>query len=229
MDEVISLVTEEKQNPEEHMGLVHMVVKRYLGRGIDQEDLIQIGCIGLVKACERFDAGKEVCFSTYAVPMIQGEIRRAFRDSGKIHMGRHLKELSMKVSRYAEAYEKEYGKEPTLQEIAKGIQAEEEEVIQCMAGNQVGSLDACLDMGDGQKQTVGDQICAMGETAEQWTDRVAIEQAMARLSEKERHVILLRFFQDKSQSETAREIKLSQAQISRIEKGALGNLRMLLE
>lgn len=228
MNEKVFDDSEDKIRAEEHFGLVHMVVKRFLGRGVEEEDLFQIGCLGLVKACERFDKTQNTCFSTYAVPMIQGEIRRALRDGGKIHLGRRIKELSAKVYYLKEKYEKEQGKELTIREMAELLQVEEEEVIMCMQGNQVASLDVPVTGKDGKEVNLLELIPDLSGREDTWVDRVAIGQALERLTDREKRVIYLRFFREKSQSDVAKEIDLSQAQVSRIEKSALCNLRLLL-
>ena len=208
---------------ESNLRLVHSCCKRFVGRGIEYDDLYQAGCLGLIKAAKGFDAERGLMFSTYAVPAILGEIKRLFRDGGSVKISRSLKELSLKVTREKERLEAKSLKEITVEELAESLSVKSEEVVEALcASRQVISLTY-----EGE-----DGICEMELKDKGHEDtvcgRVYIEQAIEELDEIEKQIIQLRFFLEKTQSESAKLLGISQVQVSRKEKKALEKLRMLL-
>lgn len=210
----------------ENMGLVYTVARRFINRGLEMDDLIQIGTVGLIKAIDRFDLSYEVCFSTYAIPMIMGEIRRYLRDNGSMRVSRSLKERAIKVMQEKEKIFLDTGKEPSIREIANFMGLKDEDVVEC--------LDACVSpvslseaiTGEGNDALyVEDQIRDKKENEEKWVEKLAIEEAMDFLTEREKKVIVLKYYMGKTQGEIATYVNLSQAQVSRIEKSALLSLR----
>ena len=231
---------------EENLGLVRHIVKRFAGRGYDMEDLFQIGCIGLIKAIDKFDLQYEVRFSTYAVPMIQGEIRRFLRDDGMVKVSRTLKETGWKVKQAAEKLLQEFGREATLQELSEATGLSVEDIVMAMDANvEVESIYKSVYQSDGNEiylvdQIVGDHGSAgytgVGQTASGggvWGDtekdkilnHMLLEQLLGRLDDKERALIHMRYFQDKTQMEVAKLMGISQVQVSRMEKRILLQMR----
>lgn len=211
-----------------HMRLVYKIGQRFSNRGKEMEDIFQVGSIGLIKAIDKFDPSFSVCFSTYAVPMIMGEIRRFLRDDNSIHVSRSLKENARKLLRIKEELSQSLNREPTLNELVQASQMNQEEIILALD-----SLAEPLSLNeqvfrDDHNQTLQDQIKDDGNTEENWLERLAIQEAISYLKERERQVVELRYFQAKTQSETATEIGISQAQVSRLEKEALGKIRKLI-
>ena len=207
---------------EENVGLVYSVVKRFTGRGAEMEDLFQIGSIGLLKAVDKFDLTFDVKFSTYAVPMIIGEIRRYLRDNNAIRVSRSLRDTAYKAIYAKENYTKKYLKEPTIHEIAAEIGIPKEEIVYAMDAIQspVSLYDPIYTEG-GDALYVMDQISDKKNKEENWVEVISLKEAMKRLDERERHIIELRFYEGKTQMEVASEIGISQAQVSRLEKNAL--------
>ena len=217
---------------EENTGLVWSVVKKFIGRGYDSEDLFQIGVIGLIKCIDKFDASFDVKFSTYAVPMIMGEIKRFLRDDGMIKVSRPLKEMAMKAKYMQENLQHTTGKPPTMAELAKALDTNVEELAYAMeAGNEVESLYAVVHQGDGSPVYLLDKLDRAHTGREDWglVDKIALREIIRNLAPKERQVIVMRYFQDKTQSQVAEAIGVSQVQVSRIEKRVLQNLRTKLE
>ena len=230
---------------EENLGLVRHIVKRFVGRGYDMEDLFQIGCIGLIKAIDKFDLHYEVRFSTYAVPMIQGEIKRFLRDDGMVKVSRTLKESGWKVKQAAEKLSQEYGREATLQEISGETGLSVEDIVIAMDANvEVESIYKSVYQSDGNEIYLVDQVVggnggvncsAVGQAAagDGWGDaekekvlnHMLLEQLLGRLDDKERELIHMRYFQDKTQVEVAKCMGISQVQVSRMEKRILLQLR----
>lgn len=210
-----------------NLGLVYSVMKRFGNRGYESEDLIQIGSIGLLKAVDHFDTSYEVQFSTYAVPLIIGEIKRFIRDDGPVKLSRTLKELQIKVRCLSEKIQKEEGREVGIRELAKKLQVDPSDIIEALEATQpISSLEEPLCETDGNAISVGEKIedtSAMGER--EIVDRLTLEDAMSVLSERERNIIHLRFYERKTQMEIAQEFGVSQVQISRIEKKALKLMR----
>ena len=208
---------------ESNVRLVHSCCKRFVGRGIEYDDIFQVGCIGLMKAAEGFDDSRGLCFSTYAVPTIMGEIKRLFRDNGTIKVSRSLKELSLKIQREKELIEKG-GEEATVGILAKRLETEPEEIIEALeASRQILSLTYEDDNGIGEYQlpteSYENEICS----------RILIDDAISRLNVEEQEIIKLRYFSEKTQTESANILGISQVQVSRKEKRALEKLRVYMK
>ena len=214
-----------------NLGLVHTIVNRFEHRGHDREELFQIGCIGLMKAVDKFDLSLNLAFSTYAVPMIIGEIRRYLRDtSSQIRVSRSLKDTAYKAIYARERLSKTNLREPTLNEIAGEIGASREDVIMALDAIQSPvSLYEPVYTDGGDTLYVMDQISDKKHLEENWVKDMALNDAVNRLPERERMIIELRFFQGKTQMEVAGEIGMSQAQVSRLEKNALNSMKHYLE
>lgn len=211
---------------EENMGLIHHVVKRFLGRGVEPEDLFQIGAIGLVKAVDRFDLGFGVRFSTYAVPMIAGEIKRFLRDDSMIKLSRSLKELAIRAARLREQILMERGVEPGVEELAERLGVEPEELVQAMDGSaEVESLQKIVYQGDGEGLSLMDKVEQDKDEEEVLLRQLLLEQLLGTLAPKERRLIALRFFHDRTQTQVAQELGMSQVQVSRMEKKILLSLK----
>lgn len=211
---------------EENLNLVHHVVKRFAGRGFDAQDLFQIGTIGLIKAVDHFDLEREVCFSTYAVPMIMGEIRRFMRDDGMIRVSRSVKENLVAIRRVQEKIRKEEGREAELDEICRRTGLAREAVIEATESSRdVESLHKTIYQGDGAEVILADMIRDSGNEGEKLLDRMVLEQMMEALEEKERRLIWLRYMKNLTQSEVAARLDMSQVQVSRYEKKILLKMR----
>ena len=211
-----------------NLRLVLSIIQRFRGRGENPDDLFQIGCVGLIKAIDNFDLSQGVQFSTYAVPMIIGEVKRYLRDNNSIRVSRSTRDLAYKVIQYKEKYNKEHSKEPTIDEIAKALDVKKEEIAF--------SLDAIQDpvslqepvYSDGTDNVyVLDQVSDTKNTDESWTEYLSLSQAMKKLTNKEKDIIRRRFFDGRTQMEVADEIGISQAQVSRLEKNAINHIRRL--
>lgn len=201
---------------EENLGLVHACAHRFNGRGIEYEDLYGAGCIGLCKAAEAFDWNRGVKFSTYAVPVILGEIRRLFRDGGTVKVSRSLKELGMRVQRAREELCARTGSEPTVLQLAEYLELEPEQVAEAaMAASPVLSLTESDEEGGGQIDL------PVESPEEKITDRLSLRQAMQQLDERDRRLIVLRYYGRKTQSQTASILGMTQVQVSRREKKLL--------
>ena len=209
-----------------NLRLVLSVIQRFYGRGENADDLFQIGCIGLIKSIDNFDLNQGVQFSTYAVPMIIGEIRRYLRDNNSIRVSRSVRDLAYKALQFKEKFNKERGREPSVEEIAKELGVEKEEIAF--------SFDAIQDpislqepvYNDGAENIyIMDQIKDNKNTDEAWTENMTIKQIMKKLNDKEKIIINKRFFNGKTQMEVAEEIGISQAQVSRLEKDAINRIR----
>ena len=211
---------------EKNLGLVHHIVKRFLNRGVDAEDLFQIGCIGLMKAVDKFDLAFDVKFSTYAVPMISGEIKRFLRDDGMVKVSRSLKENGWKITRAREQFQHEHGREPTLEEIAKVTGLSTEEVVMAMdAGAEVESIYKSVYQSDGNEIYLVDQIAGKNNEREKLLNHMLLKQLLSELEGEERELIRLRYFQGKTQTEVAGRLGIRQVQVSRLEKRILRRLR----
>ncbi|MCI8597445.1 MAG: SigB/SigF/SigG family RNA polymerase sigma factor [Lachnospiraceae bacterium] len=211
---------------EENMGLIHHVVKRFLGRGVEAEDLFQIGAIGLVKAVDRFDLSFGVKFSTYAVPMISGEIKRFLRDDNMIKVSRALKELSIKASHLREQLVMERGEEPGIEELAACLGVEPEELAQAMDSSaEVESLQKIVYQGDGEGLSLMDKVDYGRDEQETLLRQLLLEQLLNTLEPRERQLIILRFFYDQTQTQVASQLGMSQVQVSRLEKKILTALK----
>ena len=211
-----------------NLRLVLSVIQRFYGRGENADDLFQVGCVGLIKAIDNFDLSQNVQFSTYAVPMIIGEVKRYLRDNNSIRVSRSIRDLAYKIIQYKERYTKGHGKEPTVEEIAKELEVSKEDIAF--------SLDAIQDpvslqepvYNDGSESIyIMDQVKDSKNTDELWAEKITIKGAMEKLNEKERMIINKRFFDGRTQMEVAEEIGISQAQVSRLEKTAIQHIKRL--
>jgi len=212
-----------------NLKLVFNIVQRFENRGYELEDLFQIGTIGLIKAIDKFDLNYQVKFSTYAVPMILGEIKRFLRDDSSVKVSRSLKETAFKVNRVRDELAKKLGREPGIGEIAQALNLSREEIVAALEAIQSpGSIHDTLYQDDGDPIYVLDQLTDESEQEPAWLDKIALKEVLMKLPEKHRKVIVMRFFQDKTQTEVAEKLGLSQVQISRIERQALARLRELL-
>ena len=211
---------------EENVGLIWCVVRRFCGRGVDPEDLFHIGSIGLLKAIDKFDLAYEVKFSTYAVPMISGEIKRFLRDDGMIKVSRSLKELSYKAYQMKEKMQEELGHDPTILELAERMQVDREELIMALdSGNEVESLYKPVYQKDGNEVALVDKLEEKEEQEEKILNRMLLKQLLEGLEKEARQLIYLRYFANKTQTEVGKELGISQVQVSRMEKKILKNLR----
>ena len=211
---------------QENMGLVHHVVRRFLGRGAEAEDMTQIGAIGLMKAIERFDLSYEVRFSTYAVPMIAGEIRRFLRDDSMLKVSRSLKELAVKAAKLREKLFMEQGEEPGIPELARQLGVEPEElVLACDSCSEVESLHKIIYQGDGEGVSLMERVEEKRDDQEALLTGMLVRELLDTLEPKERRLILLRFFYDKTQAQVAGELGMTQVQVSRLEKKILLTLK----
>ncbi len=209
-----------------NLRLVLSVIQRFTSRGENLDDLFQVGCIGLMKACDNFDLSQNVRFSTYAVPMIIGEIRRYLRDNNSLRVSRSLRDTAYKALHAKEILTAEKSKEPTVAEIAKYLELPIENVVFALDAIQDPvSLYEPIYHDGGDPLLVMDQIGDDKNTDSHWLENVAISEALKKLSQREKKIIDLRFFQGRTQMEVASEIGISQAQVSRLEKAALYNLR----
>lgn len=231
---------------EENLGLVRHIVKRFAGRGYDMDDLFQIGCIGLMKAIDKFDLQYEVRFSTYAVPMIQGEIKRFLRDDGMVKVSRTLKENGWKVKQAAERLSQQLGREASLQELSEETGITIEDIVLAMDANvEVESIYKSIYQSDGNEIYLVDQVVGgsggmnyngVGRTVlsgsghedtekEKILNHMLLEQLLGKLDDREMELIRMRYFQDKTQVEVAKHMGISQVQVSRMEKRILLQLR----
>lgn len=208
---------------EENLGLVHAMARRFMGRGIEYDDLFQAGCMGLVKAIKGFDNTRGVQFSTYAVPVIMGEMRRLFRDDGPIKISRTLKELSLKVSRTKENLNKTLCREPTISEIAAVLNIEPAEAAEALEASYA-PMSLTLE-GDSDDVQADIPVECVEESL---VDKLALSDALGHLSTQDRLLIILRYFKNKTQSEAAKELSMTQVQVSRREKKILEQLRFKL-
>ena len=209
-----------------NLRLVLSVIQRFANRGENADDLFQVGCIGLIKAIDNFNTDLDVRFSTYGVPMIVGEIRRYLRDNSTMRVSRAMRDTAYKVLQAKEAYMAEHQREPTVDEIARKLELKREEVVF--------ALDAIVDpvsLYEPVYSDSGDTICVMDQvrdsknTDENWLEQIALREAIAKLSDREKRILSLRFFQGKTQMEVSTEVGISQAQVSRLEKNALRQIK----
>lgn len=209
-----------------NLRLVLSVIQRFSGRGESMDDLFQVGCIGLMKSIDNFNVDLNVRFSTYAVPMIVGEIRRYLRDNSTIRVSRSMRDTAYRALQAKEAFIREHQREPTLDEIAAKMEVPRRDIAN--------ALDAIMDPvslyepvfeGNGDAVCVMDQVGDTKNTDEQWLEHIALNEAMRRLTEREQKILRMRFFEGRTQMDVAKEIHISQAQVSRLEKGALESVR----
>lgn len=213
---------------EKNLGLVHHIVKRFLGRGYEAEDLFQIGSIGLMKAIDKFDLEYEVKFSTYAVPMIAGEIKRFLRDDGMVKVSRTLKENGIKIKQAADRVSKQLGREATISEISELTGLPPEDIVVAMEANaEVESIYKSVYQSDGNEIYMVDKLPSGKDDNERVLNHILLEQLLSELTEEEKRLIALRYFQDKTQVEVAKQLGISQVQVSRLEKRILLRMRGL--
>ena len=209
-----------------NLRLVLSIVQRFSMRGENMDDLFQIGCVGLMKAIDNFDISVGVRFSTYAVPMIAGEIKRFLRDDSMIKVSRSLKELAVKAARLREQLLMERGEEPGVDELAERLRVEPEELVQAMDScTEVESLQKVISQGDGEGVSLMERVEQGKDEQEALLRRILLEELLSSLDPKERRLIVLRFFHDRTQTQVASELGLSQVQVSRPEKKILPALK----
>lgn len=207
-----------------NMRLVWSVVQRFLNRGYESDDLFQIGCIGLLKSVDKFDLSYDVKFSTYAVPMIIGEIQRFIRDDGAVKVSRSLKEMGNKVRKKRDELSKKFSRNPTVNEIAKALEISPEDVVLSQEAIRTpSSIHETVYENDGDPITLLDQISDKEEG--KWFDKIAIREAVQHLQERERLIVYLRYFKDQTQAEVAKRLGISQVQVSRLEKKILEEIK----
>ena len=257
MDHTLALIMKSQQGDKEardtvfkeNAGLVYSMAKRFAGRSVEMEDIVQIGSIGLLKAIDRFDISYDVKFSTYAVPMIIGEIRRYLRDDGMLKVSRNLKENCARIYSAREALEKELGREPILEEVAKATELSVDEVVMSMesgaeveslhkiiyqgdgvlmsleAGAEVESLHKIIYQGDGNDISLMDRLPEKENGQDAALNRIFLDEILKKLDARERQLIGMRYFKDMTQTEIAAEMGISQVQVSRMEKRILKELK----
>lgn len=209
-----------------NLRLVLSVIQRFNNRGEYVDDLFQVGCIGLMKAIDNFDLGQNVKFSTYAVPMIIGEIRRYLRDNNPIRVSRSMRDVAYKALQIRDSLVSKYSREPSINEIAKELKIPREEIIFALD-----AIQEPISLFEPIYHDGGDPIFVMDQISDDkcldlsWLEGVTIKEALRKLSDREKHILTLRFFEGKTQMEVAEEIGISQAQVSRLEKAALGHMR----
>lgn len=209
---------------EKNMRLVWSIVQRFLNRGYEADDLFQIGCIGLLKSVDKFDLSYDVKFSTYAVPMIIGEIQRFIRDDGTVKVSRSLKETGNKVRKKKDELSKKLGRDPTVHEIAEALELSPEDVVMAQeAVKAPSSIHETVYENDGDPITLLDQMADDSEG--KWFDKIALKEAIRHLDERERLIVYLRYYKDRTQSEVADRLGISQVQVSRLEKKILVQIK----
>ncbi len=233
-DETMELLRKTKNGDQEarrqliegNLRLVLSVIQRFASRGENADDLFQVGCVGLIKAIDNFDVDKPVRFSTYGVPMIIGEIRRYLRDNSAIRVSRSMRDTAYRVLQVRDRFIAENQREPTVEQIAKELDIPREEVVFAMDAivDPVSLYEPVYDHG-GDAICVMDQLRDTRDTDEDWTDRIALKEAMKRLDPRERRILSLRFYEGKTQMEVSAEVGISQAQVSRLEKGAINTIK----
>lgn len=207
----------------ENIGLVHACAKKFKSRGIEYDDLFQAGCLGLIKAADAFDTSRGVKFSTYAVPVILGEIKRLFRDGGAIKVGRSLKDLSLKATRFVNEFSTKNAREPTINELAEALNVEPAIAAQALEVSRA-PISLTAERDDGQSQI----DIPVEAPDERLAEVIALKQIVAALNEKDRSLILLRFFKNQTQTQTAKILGMTQVQVSRRERVILNNLKIQL-
>jgi len=213
-----------------NLKLVFNLVKRFQNRGYDLEDLFQIGCIGLIKAIDKFDPGYDVKFSTYAVPMIVGEIRRFLRDDNPVKVSRSVKETAYKIQQMRDMLTARLGREPSVGEVAAELGLSREEVVIALEAAQApASIYETLHQDDGDPVYLLDQLRDKEDGDAPWLERISVKELLDNLPERDRLIISWRFFEDKTQSDIALRLGLSQVQVSRLERQALKKLKEMME
>lgn len=213
----------------ENTGLIWSIVRRFTGRGYETDDLFQIGCIGILKAIDKFDMSYDVKFSTYAVPMILGEIKRFIRDDGMVKVSRGIKENGWRIRNAEAELVSILGREPTIDEIAKRVELSREEVVLTMEANrEVESINRVVYENEGNEVCIGDQV-ADKRDGEELVNRIVLKKVLEELEDKEKIIIEMRYFMDKTQAQVAKNLGVSQVQVSRLEKKILLRLREKME
>lgn len=223
----------EKQAKEQlitmHSGLIWNVVRRFTGRGVELEDLYQIGAIGLIRAIDKFDFNYEVKFSTYAVPLISGEIKRFLRDDGMIKVSRNLKENQWKIKRSMEVFAHEYGRDATVEELSNILEMEPEEIVLSMeAVVEIESMEQSLYNREGKEISLKERIADEKNEEEELMNKLFLKQLLDALDKRDRELIFLRYFENKTQTEVAKILGISQVQVSRLEKKILRQMKELV-
>ncbi|MBO7739614.1 MAG: RNA polymerase sporulation sigma factor SigG [Oscillospiraceae bacterium] len=209
-----------------NLRLVLSVIQKFAGRGENADDLFQVGCIGLIKAIDNFDINQNVRFSTYGVPMIIGEIRRYLRDNSAVRVSRSMRDTAYKVLQAKERLINQNQREPSVDEIAKELGIKRQDVVFAIdAIMEPVSLYEPVYTGSGDAIYVMDQVSDTKNTDESWMEQIALSEAIAKLSERERHILALRFYAGKTQMEVSAEVGISQAQVSRLEKNAINQIK----
>lgn len=210
-----------------NLRLVLSVIQKFSSRGENADDLFQVGCIGLIKAIDNFDMSQNVRFSTYGVPMIIGEIRRYLRDNNSIRVSRSMRDMAYRVLQVKERLTNELQREPTVEEIAKTIGIKREEVVFSMDAimDPISLYEPMYNDGGGDTVCVMDQVRDTKNTDASWLERLALSEAINRLSDREKRILALRFYEGKTQMEVASEVGISQAQVSRLEKNAINHIK----
>ena len=218
--------TARQQLIEGNLRLVLSVIQKFLSRGENPDDLFQVGCVGLLKAISNFNTDLNVRFSTYGVPMIEGEVKRYLRDYSAIRVSRSVRDTAYRVLQCKETLTAETGREPTLEELAQRLELPLESVTEAMDAMAAPvSLYEPIYSDSGDPLTVMDQVRDTKNTDEQWLEHIALREAIGNLGQRERRILSLRFFDGKTQMEVAAEVGISQAQVSRLEKNAISSLR----
>lgn len=214
-----------------NLGLVRSVIGKFSNIGYERDDLFQLGSIGLIKAIYKFDPSYNVKFSTYAVPMILGEIKRYLRDDGMVKVSRSLKQLAVKIKMQGEMLSKKFGREPTIEELAQEIGVEKEDIVMAIESNfSVEYLQGVIHEEEGSPIYLIDKISQKGEEEEEKVvDNILLKEVLGKLEKRERQIIMLRYFEDKTQSEIGELLNISQVQVSRIEKKVLHKLKNYIE
>ena len=211
-----------------NLRLVLSVIKRFYARGENADDLFQVGCVGLIKAMDNFDLNQNVQFSTYAVPMIIGEVKRYLRDNNTIRVSRSIRDLAYKILAEKERYVKQYNREPTIEELAKEMKISKEDIVLSLDAVQTPlSLQEPAGNNDLENISIQDQVKDKKNSDEYWAETITIAEAMKKLKEKEKMIISKRFFEGRTQIEVANEIGISQAQVSRLEKNAIEHIKRI--
>ncbi|MBE5925081.1 MAG: SigB/SigF/SigG family RNA polymerase sigma factor [Lachnospiraceae bacterium] len=211
---------------QENLGLVWAVAKRYIGRGYEADDLYQIGCIGLIKCIDNFDINYGVKLSTYAVPLIAGEIKRFLRDDGLIKVSRSLRETAYKVAKLREEITNETGEEPAIEELAKRLNISVEDIVESLEANaEVESMQKTIYNSDGNEICLMDKLPSKKNEQDEIINSLLLDNLLSKLNESEQTIIKRRYFENKTQTEVAKELNISQVQVSRIEKKTLLKLR----
>ena len=224
MELMIEIVTSSRSDfIESNIGLVHSCANRFRGRGVEYDDLFQAGCLGLVKAADGFDYSRGVRFSTYAVPVILGEIKRIFRDGGSVKVSRTLKELSLKAGRIRENILQEHGREPLVSEISAILKIDEETAAQA-----IGASLPALSLTENEEEGSGQIDVAIDSHEDKVVDLIALKEALSILNADDRQIIVLRYFKNRTQSEVAKALGMTQVQVSRKEKKLLSNMKKFL-